>query len=219
MVKTVNENRFYFVLLAVFVLVGGIYLSQSNKADAIYYFSENRTTFLNGAFIFINYLGEAYVYFLIGIAALAVRVRYSLMVAITGLSVMATSFGLKTLFAIDRPSAFFAKQNLMEKISLIDGIELHNGATSFPSGHTMSAFALYTLLILLLPSKKRYALLLFTIAFLVGVSRIYLVQHFPPDVYAGGIIGAALAMAIYSVQSRLEANPEGWLDKPLFRVS
>ncbi len=219
MVKTVNENRFYFVLLAVFVLVGGIYLSQSNKADAIYYFSENRTPFLNGAFIFINYLGEAYVYFLIGITALAVRVRYSLMVAITGLSVMATSFGLKTLFAIDRPSAFFAKQNLLEKIRLIDGIELHNGATSFPSGHTMSAFALYTLLIFLLPSQKRYALSLFTIALLVGVSRIYLVQHFPPDVYAGGIIGVALAMVIYSVQSRLEANHEGWLDKPLFRVS
>ena len=193
-------------------------MSQTSKADAIFFFSENRSPFQSEAFKILTLLGEAPIYFLIAIAALAVRVRYSILVATTGLLVMATSFGLKTFFAVDRPMAFFAKQNLMENINLVDGVEMYNGATSFPSGHTMSAFALYSMIIFLLPSKKRYALSLFTIAILVGVSRIYLVQHFPPDVYAGGIIGAALAMVIYSVQSRFEANPEGWLDKPLFKV-
>ncbi len=192
-------------------------MSQFDKVDAIYFFSENRSPLLNEAFKFINLLGEAYAYFLIGIGALAIRVRYSILVAMTGLVVMATSFGLKAYFAIDRPSAYFGKLNLLEKITLVDGIQLHAGATSFPSGHTMSAFALYSLVVFMLPSKKRYAAMFFTLALLVGLARIYLVQHFWPDVYAGGIVGVVLAMVIYSLLNLVQPDRSGWLDKPLFR--
>ncbi len=205
-------------MFAVFILVGGIYLSQSGKADAILFFSENRSPLLNETFKFITRLGEAPMYFLIGIAALAVRLRYSLLVALTGLSVLGVSQALKYFFAEDRPITFFAKQNLTGKVNLIEGVDVHSGASSFPSGHTMAAFALYTLLILLLPTKKRYVALLFSLALLVGISRIYLVQHFWQDVYAGGIFGAVLATLIYVGQSRFETSNSGRLDRPLFRI-
>ena len=76
----------------------------------------------------------------------------------------------------------------------------------------MSAFALYGLLIFLLPNKKRYVLLLFLLALVVAVSRVYLVQHFWEDIYVGGLIGVILAMIFYTIDLRLE----GKLDRPLF---
>ena len=218
MSKTIRENSFFFIVFGVFILVGGIYLGQTGKADAILFFSENRSPLLNEAFKFITHFGEATVYFLVGIAALAVRLRYSLLVALTGLSVLGVSQAMKYFFAEDRPITFFAKQNLAGKVNLIEGVDLNSGATSFPSGHSMAAFALYTLLILLLPSKKRYVALLFSVALLVGISRIYLVQHFWQDVYAGAILGAALATLIYVGQSRFETSNSGRLDRPLFRI-
>lgn len=218
MAKTFKDYGVFFTLLGVFIVAGGIYLGMSSKVDAILFFSENRTPALNTAFNFITKLGEEPMYFVLALAALTYRIRYTLMIAITGLVVMGLSFSLKSFFAIDRPKAFFAKQNLLDELNLIDGIDLYTGATSFPSGHAMSAFALYTLLIFILPPKKRYILPLFSLALLVGISRVYLVQHFWPDVYVGGILGSFLAMAIYTLHTRLEPKPTSWLDKPIFKI-
>jgi membrane-associated phospholipid phosphatase len=218
MVNTIQENRFYFWLMAAFVLIGGIYLALTNKIDGILFFSNNRTNFLNEAFILLTKMGEAPMYFLIGILVLAVRVRYALLVGTTGLAVLGTSFSLKMLFAVDRPMAFITKQNLLHEINFIDGVHLHTGATSFPSGHTMSAFAIYGLLVYFFPNKKRYALFFFCLSLLVGLSRMYLVQHFWPDVYVGGIIGAFLALLIFTLQNRFETQGNSWIDQPLYKI-
>ncbi len=215
MTKTIRENSFYFYLMGAFVLLGGLYLALSNKTDAIYFFSENRSPLLDSAFRFITQLGEGPIYFLFAILALAIRVRYTLLVVFTGLSVMAFSRGMKALFAIDRPAAYFDKLKLMDKLIFVPDVELHTGATSFPSGHSMSAFALYSVLAFILPSAKRYALPLFLIALLVAISRIYLVQHFWPDVYVGGIVGVGLAMLWYVL---LDRSPQPWLDRPLVPI-
>ncbi|MBK8564842.1 MAG: phosphatase PAP2 family protein [Saprospiraceae bacterium] len=216
MTKTIRENSIYFYLVGAFLLLGGLYLLQSDKTDAIFFFSENRSPLLDSAFRFITKLGEGPMYFLFGIAALAVRLRYTLLVAFTGLTVMAFSHGLKSLFAIDRPAAYFAKLNLTDQLNFVPGVELHTGATSFPSGHAMSAFALYSILAFMLPSAKRYAFPLFLLALLVAISRIYLVQHFWPDVYVGGIVGVGLAMVWYVLLSRSE---KAWLDRPLVPIA
>jgi membrane-associated phospholipid phosphatase len=153
-------------------------------------------------------------YFLFGLMALAVRLRHTLAIALTGLTVMAFSHGLKSLFAIDRPATYFAKQNLTDHINFVPSVDLHVAATSFPSGHAMSAFALYSILAFILPSEKRYALPLFSLAVLVAVSRVYLVQHFWPDVYAGGLIGVGLAMLWHGL---LRRSDKAWLDRPVLR--
>ena len=60
---------------------------------------------------------------------------------------------------------------------------------SFPSGHAATAFAAATALAVLCPKLRPWALAL---AGAVALSRIYLRVHFPLDVLAGGLIGAAL---------------------------
>ncbi len=61
------------------------------------------------------------------------------------------------------------------------------GDFSFPSGHTAAAFAAA---ISLLPAGKRIWVPMTIYAALMGLSRIYLMVHYPTDVFAGAVCGA-----------------------------
>jgi undecaprenyl-diphosphatase len=63
---------------------------------------------------------------------------------------------------------------------------------SFPSGHTTTAFATAVLMMAFLPGRWRWLPLV--IAGAVGVARIYFGEHNPLDVFAGAMLGTALAM-------------------------
>ena len=135
------------------------------------------------------------------------------MVPLLGFSVSVISYLTKTYFGHDRPSLYFRKLGMLDEINLVEGIVLNGGTTSFPSGHTMSAFALYAFLAFCLPKKKWLAALLFLIALLVGISRIYLVQHFLQDVYLGAILGVLIGMGWYWIQSRFLNRPDHWVNR------
>jgi undecaprenyl-diphosphatase len=60
---------------------------------------------------------------------------------------------------------------------------------SFPSGHAATAFAAATVIAILSPRMRPYAL---GIAAAVALSRVYLRVHFPLDVLAGAALGAAI---------------------------
>jgi len=76
---------------------------------------------------------------------------------------------------------------------------------SFPSGHTMSSFALAVMLVLLLRGTAKawigWNALIW--AFFVGVARIYRGVHWPSDVFAGAAMGAFAACAVYLALSHL----------------
>jgi len=88
-------------------------------------------------------------------------------------------------------------------IHLVKDVTVH-AISSFPSGHTATAFSFF-LLISLMTHKKWWLPVGFCMAALVGYSRIYLAQHFPIDVAAGiivGIVSVSLAILI-----------QRWIDK------
>lgn len=62
---------------------------------------------------------------------------------------------------------------------------------SFPSGHTSQAFFLMTLLSFQFQVPNAVKVLLYGVAILVGVTRMYVGAHFPRDVVAGAILGTA----------------------------
>jgi len=74
---------------------------------------------------------------------------------------------------------------------------LHS-SNSFPSGHTTSAFALATVLVLIF-RKQKIAIPCLIGATLVAYSRIYLAQHFLQDTIAGALIGTLFGMLSYYV--------------------
>jgi undecaprenyl-diphosphatase len=87
---------------------------------------------------------------------------------------------LKELFGRARPPE--AEPGLGSVVPLPD-----NG--SFPSGHSATAFAAATAIAILSPRMRPYAL---GLAAAIALSRVYLRVHFPLDVIAGGLLGAAL---------------------------
>jgi undecaprenyl-diphosphatase len=65
------------------------------------------------------------------------------------------------------------------------------GTYSFPSTHATIAFACAVLLSVKEPKWRWW---LFTLAFLIGLSRIYLGYHYPVDVIGGSIIGLCIGI-------------------------
>lgn len=210
----IRENSWYFIGFLVFLVVGAALLFTIDTGDAVIYFSERRSSFGDLFFKYGTKVGEAGIYFVAIFMLLFVRYRYAIVVPFLGLSVTITTFVLKDFFGHKRPSLFFRHLGELDQLTLIEGVRLNGGTNSFPSGHTMSAFAIFTFLAFCWPmvNKKVMGLLVFLIAFMVGISRIYLVQHFLKDVYLGAILGLGLAMLWYYLAS-LPKRP--WLDDHL----
>lgn len=81
----------------------------------------------------------------------------------------------------------------------------YDNGSSFPSGHTSIAFSVATSLTL--NYKKWYVAapaLLWASG--VGYSRIYLGEHYPTDIAAGAVVGAASAVATHWLQKKLFAE-------------
>lgn len=195
----IAENRWY---IAGFLLLWGIacYLlfGVVDKGDVILFFANNRTDALNSFFLFCTYIGEGYVYLIATVVLLFIGYSRSLAIFVNAVLVLLISQGLKGFFEHERPKRYF--DNLLGEPDLpnyIPDVELLDGwTTSFPSGHTTSAFAFYTLLAFFIPNKwaKMFCLLL---AALVGLSRMYLVQHFLKDITTGMLTGFLIALVVY----------------------
>lgn len=67
---------------------------------------------------------------------------------------------------------------------------------SFPSGHTLSSFAVAEILSMYF---SQYKFVFMGIAFLIGLSRLYLYVHYPTDVIAGMIIGIFCSKVIFMI--------------------
>jgi len=88
----------------------------------------------------------------------------------------------KHLFCRSRPLAEGAGQFFISSPCLGKGSWLK----SFPSGHSVTAFALAYVLSQTYP---KWSPLFYALATLVALSRVYLASHFPSDIVAGAALG------------------------------
>lgn len=207
------QNRWFFASFVLFLIVAGIILIFTNHGDEIYFFSNNRTYYTDVFFRAFTNVGDGSIFVLAFIILLFWRYRTAATIFLLGISVFLTSASTKRIFSEPRPYRYFEERNLLDKITFVEGVHIVKGTTSLPSGHTMVAFAFFTFLALVLPQKKWIGFLLFVAALLVGISRMYLVQHFLSDVYLGSITGVMLAIIFHFVHSRYFNYP--WADQAL----
>src|SRR6185503_10284649 len=164
----------YLVLLACCLLIKLLFTK-----DEIYFAVNMRhADLLDTIEPYITDLGNGWT--IVVLAAIAALYNYRVAF------LMATTFAITSLavqiakFAFDapRPKLYFKDQ--VNKLHFVKGVEIlsHN---SFPSGHTLTAFAMGVLFTYLLKNKNR-AILLLLYGIMVGFSRMYLSEHFFEDV-------------------------------------
>jgi undecaprenyl-diphosphatase len=99
---------------------------------------------------------------------------------------------LKPLFKRERPYVDYPTITLLLK---------KPGGYSFPSGHTMAAFASATILY---HYNNHYGILIFIFALVMGYSRIYFFFHYPLDVLVGAILGIVVSLFTIKFFSYIE---------------
>ncbi len=191
----------YFSVLLFLLIIGTVSLFAFGKTASFLSLNNYHTPWLDLFFINYTYVGD-------GIFALCLVVLFMLIrkkrkeglaqlfaFLISGLIVQV----IKTLTNAPRPKLFFEPNTYSY---FIKGVTLSNNS-SFPSGHTASAFALATVMILFSKNRVWHVPLLLA-AILVGYSRIYLAQHFLGDVLFGGFIGMVSGILTVYITGKLK---------------
>lgn len=143
-------------------------------------------------FKYATYLGDGMVFLVAVLIVLWKRKEMFTVFLLGSLMTLLTSFVLKNYICYNypRPNEVFG-----DRLHLIVGEHMRHWH-SFPSGHTMSAFAMFFLMILF--TEKIYLKWIWLLlALLVGMSRIYLSQHFFEDVMGGSLLGFIIAVFAY----------------------
>ncbi|MCB0631915.1 MAG: phosphatase PAP2 family protein [Saprospiraceae bacterium] len=207
-----RDNRMYFIAFIIFWLIAfGIYLGIT-QGDDILFFNRRRTALGDTFFRYGTHMGEEIAYIFVGVILIFYSYRNLIMIPIIGVVVTAVSALLKEIFRHPRPFRWFQENGMDGLLQTIEGVTINMGSNSFPSGHTMSAFTLYTFLALCLPRKKINSVILIALPIMVGVSRIYLIKHFLEDVLVGALVGVILGVLLYKLQYVLFKYPHPWMD-------
>ncbi len=99
-----------------------------------------------------------------------------------------------------RPLLYYRSLDQECLLNLIEGVKVRH-VNTFPSGHTTCIFYLVSFFALL-ANNKYLAWLLAIVGLFVGISRIYLIQHFFNDVYFGILFGTISSVLAYYIVTK-----------------
>lgn len=157
---------------------------------AVHKLYDSAAWFFNPFLQLISLLGKGGIFLiLLSICLIVVkRTRRFGTAMLLGLTIGAIFTNLFIKIVIARPRPYADETGFFYPLWQMMGAHTESDK-SFPSGHTTAAFASMVPVFLL--GKKRVSWTALIFAFLMGLSRIYLVVHYPSDVLGGLIVGTA----------------------------
>lgn len=178
--------RAYFYIL----ISACLFLPFYEKGQFELMVNKYHTPFMDMFFGGITHLGDGTMVILPILAMLLVKYSYSIFLAwSTLIHMFLVTIGKRVLFhGMPRPAEYLKGLDFYT----VPGVSISHYNT-FPSGHTTTVFMLTCALAMLNYKRKNYQLILLGIAIIAGFSRVYLMQHFLPDVIAGSGLGVASA--------------------------
>ena len=190
--QPINRNPAYFIGYLLFFILLSLFCFFTSKADGFLLINHIHNEMFDKFFTMFTNVGNGLVVIAVMLFLLIRKktgwvLQIGISLLISGLLVQM----IKHFMPSPRPVVFFVSG----AVHYITGVT-RTGHSSFPSGHTATAFMLTTLLALYFPDKKP-GLFFLTVAVLTGYSRIYLSQHFPIDVLMGSLAGVLPSLAVY----------------------
>lgn len=206
MITLLRQHRSFFIpYLLLFLAVGIIQLIYTQE-ELIRWVNAHNSAEADYFFQYVTYLGDG-IFFVVLLFILFISSRRNGLLALTSFLLSSSlSIFLKQVVFHGRPRPATVFADSAWEYHVIDGLDIAT-INSFPSGHTISAFAVFTLLALLDERKSRGWALLIP-AVLVGYSRVYLFQHFVVDAFAGSLIGLLSSVVIYVLWEKEKGRKE-----------
>ncbi|MDO5639561.1 MAG: phosphatase PAP2 family protein [Neisseria sp.] len=135
----------------------------------------------------VSRLGDGYLYALVGLALWLLETAQGALFFYSGLAAYALELPLYLVLknSIRRSRPCHGVRDICALIEPSDKF-------SFPSGHTAAAFVFATLVAAFYPLLAPFA---YTLAALIGLSRVMLGVHYPSDIAAGALLGVACCEA------------------------
>ncbi len=190
----IKNNKFFFTAFTLLVIASCCMLLNYAKETGFVLLNSYHTSNLDKIFLLFTILGNGWCMVVVAaICFLFNRKRLALLVISSFLLSGLLAQVLKYFLPEARPGILLEKSYPY----FIQNVTLHS-YSSFPSGHSASAFALAAVLTFYFPYKW-LSIPLFAYACLVGYSRIYLGDHFLIDVLSGAVIGLVSAIMCWIV--------------------
>jgi len=178
----------FYLPYLLFALTLSVLIVSNSKPDLHLWLTSFNSPSADIFFHYYTYVGDWIPYLIIA-GLLFYSYRMALFVLIAQLTTGLISIIIKQTWNEPRPVLYFKQHFPTLQLHRIVGEHL-NTVHSFPSGHTITAFALF-LALAFYAKKPTVHFLYFVLAVLAGYSRIYLSQHFALDVLVGSFIGVS----------------------------
>jgi len=207
---TLKRSGFYIYYL--FLIMGVFIMLLTDKGDFLLWLNAHHNSSSDFFFKYWTHLGDGLIFAFLGILFLLTSYYRTLVLIIAVISQTIVIQGLKRFVFGDivRPELFFEN---FDALYHVPGVEIHS-SNSFPSGHTATAFTVGVLLALMM-RKKSFSSILIAMAILVGLSRVYLLQHFFIDIYFGSLIGFLIGIFAYTLMESSSLSGKSSLKRGL----
>jgi len=189
-----------------FLVLSGAMIATSNQGDTLVAINKLRTPAWDVFFKIGTHFAEPIAYAGVLLTVSAFSYRKALFVIFSGAMAGIFAGTLKAIFAQARPMRWFFDnyEGIWHSLNHFEEEwRSWDAASSFPSGHATSAFALYGFLAFCAQRNKlSVSALCLALAVMVAFSRMYLLYHFLRDVTVGAFLGLCIAALVYYLQTK-----------------
>lgn len=196
LLKTIRRE--VSVVYIFFFITSVLLISLYKKQTLHLLLNKFNSSFFDVLFKYATFLGDGIMFGILALLFVFIKRRMFWVFGISGaLTLLVTHLLKKIMFkGIPRPAGDFGLDNL----HIVEGVKMAF-SHSFPSGHTMTAFAIFTILCLYFKKcKSQYIWML--LAIVAGLSRVYLSQHYWIDIFVGSILGILVGFISFGLLLR-----------------
>jgi undecaprenyl-diphosphatase len=208
---------YFIVLVAAFVIftavvASGITLGADDAVNRYFKSVHGVNPSLDIAMIVITSLGDVSTLFIVGIILTIIRRtrKVGMIFLIALVVIVVLVMYIKPLLGREIPSyEFEPASELPENFSLeSDSLAPLAAGFSYPSGHASRATALAFIVGYAIYNKsKKMGYAIWTFPVIIGITRIYVMQHYPTDIIGGFMFGGIVSIVLSNAMK---------LDEPFF---